>query len=250
VLAALLLRAGQVVMRDELIDALWGPDSPATAVNVMHSYVAGLRKILEPGRARRDPGRLLALAGQGYVLRLADGQLDLHIAAEHLAHARQAHSAGDLPAVAAALKAALVLWQGTPLAGVPGPLAETERTRLAGWRLDILEDLAHTRLSLGRAVGLADELSALVAEHPFRERLAGLLMQALHQAGHQAEALTVYTHTRMLLVEELGIDPGPELQQLHLRILAGDPVLAANGVLRKTFRASSLPSEMMRAAIE
>jgi tetratricopeptide (TPR) repeat protein len=157
------------------------------------------------------------------VLRLADAQLDLHIAAKYLEQARLARAAGDLHATAAALGSALELWQGTPLGNVPGPLAEIERARLAGLRLDILEDLAETQLSLGGAVGLADELSALVAEHPFRERLAGLQMRALHQAGRQAEALAVYTQTRTLLAEELGIDPGPELQQLQLRILSGDP---------------------------
>ncbi len=99
---AVLLRAGQVVPRDDLIDALWGADSPATAVYVVHTYVAGLRRTLEPGRGRREPGQVLASAGPGYVLRLPEGRLDLAVAGQYLTDARQGRATGDLPAAAAA----------------------------------------------------------------------------------------------------------------------------------------------------
>src|SRR5258708_16374258 len=117
------------------------------------------------------------------------------------------------------MDAALGLWRGIPLAGVPGPLAKIERDRLAELRLTVLEDRAGTLLSRGKAAGLAGELSALVTEHPFRERLAGLLMGALCQAGRQAEALAAYQATRRVLVAELGIEPGPDLRRLHDDIL-------------------------------
>lgn len=167
VLATLLLRANQVVSRDELIDALWGSDAPATVVNVMHVYVANLRKVLEPGRRSREPGRLLASAGPGYVLRVAAGGLDLEVSEHHLGSARRARAAGDLETAATALETALAFWRGVPLAGVPGPLAEIERARLAGLRLTLSEDHADTTLRLGRAAGLTGELASLAAEHPF-----------------------------------------------------------------------------------
>jgi len=106
-------------------------------------------------------------------------------------------------------------------------MADTERTRLAEVHVAAMEDRAEALLELGGHRELASELSALVAEYPLRERISVLLMTALYRSGRQAEALAVYTRTRTLLDEELGIDPGPELQQLHLRILAGDPGLTA-----------------------
>jgi DNA-binding SARP family transcriptional activator len=183
VLAALLLRAGQVVSRDELIDAVWGSEPPATAVNVVQAYIVGLRRALEPDRGYREPGRLLASAGPGYVLHVAEGHLDLEVAERHLEDARRAKAAGNLEAAAAAQETAVKIWRGVPLAGVPGPLAEIERARLAERRLTLLEDRAETVLRLGGAADLAGELASLIAEHPFRERLAGLLMRALYQAG-------------------------------------------------------------------
>lgn len=227
VLAALLLRAGQVVSRDELIDSVWGADPPVTAVNVVQAYIAGLRRVLEPGRGHRQPGLLLTSAGPGYVLHVAEGHLDLEVAERHLENARVASAAGNLEAAAAGLESAVAIWRGIPLAGVPGPLAEIERARLAERRLTLLEDRAEMVLRLGRAAGLAGELASLVAEHPFRERLAGLLMRALYQAGRRAEALAVYRSTRQTLVSELGIEPGLTLRRLHDDILSNRDLVAA-----------------------
>lgn len=224
VLAALLLRAGQVVSRDELIDAVWGAEPPMTAANVVQAYIAGLRKVLEPGRGHRQPGVLLTSAGPGYVLHVAEGHLDLAVAERHLENARMARAAGNLEAAATGLETAVAIWRGVPLAGVPGPLAEIERARLAERRLTVLEDRAEMLLRLGRAADLADELASLVTEHPFRERLAGLLMRALYQGGRRAEALAVYRSARKTLAEELGIEPGPSLRRLH------DDILGNRGV--------------------
>jgi DNA-binding SARP family transcriptional activator/tetratricopeptide (TPR) repeat protein len=228
VLAVLLLRPGQVVSRDELIDAVWGTDPPATAANVVHAYIAGLRRTLEPGRGRREPGKLLASASPGYVLRLPAERLDHAVAARHLADARREQEAGELKGAVAAFDAALALWQGIPLAGVPGPLAELERARLAELRLSILEDRADTMLHLGMAAGLIGQLRTLVAENPFRERLAGLLMLALVGSGRQAEALAAYQRARQLLVEQLGVEPGQDLQRLHDDILHSRVTAAAS----------------------
>ncbi|HEX6525695.1 MAG TPA: BTAD domain-containing putative transcriptional regulator [Streptosporangiaceae bacterium] len=220
VLAALVLRAGQVVSRDELIDAVWGADPPATAVNTLHAYITGLRKVLEPGRRIREPAQLLSSAGSAYVLRLAHGQLDLEAAERQIEEARRAKAAGDLRTAAIAMETAAGFWQGIPLGGVPGPLAEIERARLAELRLALLEEHAEMMLRIGAAADLTGDLASLVAEHPFREGLAGLLMRALYQAGRQAEALAVYQATRRTLAEELGIEPSLSLRRLHADILS------------------------------
>lgn len=220
VLAALLLRDGHPVARDDLIDGVWGPDPPATAANIVQGHVARLRKVLEPARASHAPGRVLVHAGTGYMLlQLSAGQLDLRAAQEHLAAARRARGRGDVPASIAALDQALGLWHGTPLSGIPGPLAELERNRLQEMRLTALEDRAEDTLSLGRSADLAGELPVLVAQFPFRERLRALLMIALYRSGRQAEALAVYIDTRRVLVRELGIEPCQQLRQLHEAIL-------------------------------
>ena len=124
-----------------------------------------------------------------------------------------------------AINEALALWRGQPFAGVPGPFAEAERQRLAEMRTTAAEERADLMLSQGRHVAVVPELTALVAEHPLRERARGLLMIALYRCGRQAEALRVYAEGRRVLADELGIDPGTELARLHERVLAMDPAL-------------------------
>jgi DNA-binding SARP family transcriptional activator len=131
----LALRANQAVSRSELIDGMWGEDPPASAVNSVHVHVAGLRRVLEPDRAHRAPAQVLSASGPGYLLRLDPGQLDATALARHLAQARRSLPAGDLTAVARSLDAALELWRGVPLAGIPGPWADIERVRLDELRL-------------------------------------------------------------------------------------------------------------------
>jgi DNA-binding SARP family transcriptional activator len=220
VLAVLALRAGGPVSRNELIDAVWGESPPASAVNNLHIYIGALRRALGGGRAAA--GELLRGGRSGYQLSLAPGQLDVTGFDGYVQRARRHRVAGDPAAVVWALDAALALWRGTPLAGITGPFAEAQRVRLGERRLAMLEDRADALLALGPAGDLVVELATLVDENPLRERLCGLLMRALHRDGRRAQALTVYTDARRRLVEELGIEPGPELRAVHQAVLADD----------------------------
>lgn len=217
-LAALLLRGGRTATAPELIDAIWGEDPPQQALATIRTYASRLRKILAPGMLVTESG--------GYAIHTPAGTLDLGIARGIAADADQARSAGDRTLARTLLDRALDLWDGEPLAGVPGPHAETERTRLAEWRLQLLETRLDLDLEVGHHAEAVSELTALTAAHPLRERLRELLMLALYRSGRQAEALAVYADTRRLLADELGVDPRPELSALQQRILRADTELA------------------------
>ncbi|MGW1027434.1 BTAD domain-containing putative transcriptional regulator [Streptomyces sp. NPDC002577] len=217
-LAALLLRDGRTATAPELIDALWGDEPPSQALAAVRTYASRLRKIL-------DPGVLLSESG-GYAIRTGGQALDLSLAEELSADAEKARNAGDLCRARALINKALGLWDGEPLANVPGPYAETQRTRLEEWRLQLVESRLDMDLEQGCHAEAVSELTALTAAHPLRERLRELLMLALYRSGRQAEALAVYADTRRLLADELGVDPRPGLRELQQRILQADPALA------------------------
>ncbi|MFJ7588261.1 BTAD domain-containing putative transcriptional regulator [Streptomyces sp. NPDC097617] len=218
-LAVLLLRDGRTATAPELIDAIWGEDPPQQALATIRTYASRLRKIVAPG--------LLVTESGGYAIRLRSAAtLDLGIARSLAADAEAARAAGDRALARTLLARALDLWEGEPLAGIPGPHAETERTRLAEWRLQLLETRLDLDLEVGQHAEAVSELTALTAAHPLRERLRELLMLALYRSGRQAEALAVYADTRRLLADELGVDPRPELAALQQRILNADADLA------------------------
>src|SRR5262245_4255215 len=211
-LAALLLRAGEVVPRDELIDALWGEEPPDTARNTLQVYVSQLRKLLPDG--------LLETTPSGYRLAVDASGVDV-FEFESLAQAgRSALTIGDATGAAETLRRALELWHGTPV-----DVSQFEALRLEEIRLTALEDRIDADLALGRHAQLVGELEGLVAEHPLRERLRGQLMLALYRSGRQADALAVYQRARRTLVEELGIEPGESLRKLERAILEQDPSL-------------------------
>jgi len=130
VLGILAMRANRVISRGELVDAVWGQDPPVSAEGGIYTYVAGLRRIIEPTRSLRGPGRVLVSSGAGYVLHLVPGQPDAISFEQHLGRARQLRKGADRVGAVAALNSALALWRGIAFAGVPGPFAETERVRL------------------------------------------------------------------------------------------------------------------------
>ncbi|MFF3020356.1 BTAD domain-containing putative transcriptional regulator [Streptomyces sp. NPDC057939] len=239
-LAALLLRDGRTATAPELIDAIWGEDPPQQALATIRTYASRLRKVLDPGLLVTDAG--------GYAIRLRHAEaLDLGIARDLAAEADRARCAGDRALALTLLGRALDLWDGEPLAGVPGPHAETERTRLAEWRLQLLEARLDLDLEVGHHAEAVSELTALTAAHPLRERLRELLMLALYRSGRQAEALAVYADTRRLLSDELGVDPRPELAALQQRILRADTELAraedpAPAAAPVTVRPAQLPA--------
>ena len=240
VLGVLATRANRVVSRGELVDAVWGEEPPASAEGGIYTYVAGLRRALEPDRPRRAPDRprrvpaqVLVSAGGGYMLRLDPGCLDASVFERCLSQARDLRAAGDAAAAERAVTEALALWRGLPFAGVPGPFAESERQRLGELRTGAAEDRAGLLLALGRAAEAVPDLTALVAAHPLRERARGLLMIALYRCGRQAEALQVFHDARERLAEDLGIDPGDELTRIHGQLLAMDPALAGQPEVRE-----------------
>ncbi|MEV7190979.1 BTAD domain-containing putative transcriptional regulator [Streptomyces sp. NPDC093510] len=217
-LAALLLRDGRTATASELIDALWGEEPPSQALAAVRTYASRLRKVL-------PPGVLVSEAG-GYAVQVADGALDLAMAEDLWAAAEKSRSVGDLCQARTLVNKALGLWDGEPLANVPGPYADTQRTRLDEWRLQLVETRLDMDLEQGCHAEAVSELTALTAAHPLRERLRELLMLALYRSGRQAEALAVYADTRRLLADELGVDPRPGLKELQQRILQADPGLA------------------------
>lgn len=226
-IAVLAMRANEVVTGAEIIDSLWGQDPPASAHGSLHTYIAGLRRALEPGRAARTPPRFLVTEGAGYVLRVDRRKLDFSMLDHYREQAVRSRAAGDLDAAQGSLDAALGLWRGTTLAGVPGPFADLVRTKLSEVRLALLEDRAEVMLELGEHGRVAVELSALVREHPLRERLVAQLMLAQYRAGRQSDALTTYYETRRVLRAELGIEPSGPVRELHEQILANDTSLDA-----------------------
>ncbi|MFI1678086.1 BTAD domain-containing putative transcriptional regulator [Streptomyces sp. NPDC020607] len=218
VLAALLLRNGRTATAAELIDALWGDEPPSQALAAIRTYAARLRRVL-------GPDVLVSEAGGYAVCGLAEDALDLAVAEDLWAEAERARASGDLAAARHALNKALDLWDGEPLANVPGPYAEAQRTRLEEWRLELLESRLDMDLKQGCHAEAVSEITALTAAHPLRERLRELLMLALYRSGRQAEALAVYADTCRLLADELGVAPRPSLVELQEGILRADPTL-------------------------
>ena len=217
-LAILLTRANQVIGRDALIDELWGESPPETATNVLQGYISHLRKAVGNDVLQTRP--------PGYVAVLDPGTLDLHRFEELLATGSEALGHGDAAAAAASLRAALELWRGPALADFAyEPFAQAEIARLEELRLTALERRIEADLALGRDAELVGELEALVGRYPLRERPRAQLMLALYRAGRQAEALEAYQQARRALVDELGIDPSPALQDLEKAILRQDSSL-------------------------
>ncbi len=242
-LAALLLRGGRTATADELIDALWGTEPPESALAALRTYAFRLRKALG--------AQVLTSVSGGYAVRTAPGSVDVAVAEQHAAEAEKARVSGDAARARELLSAALDLWDGEPLAGLPGPYAEMQRARLIEWRLSLLDTRLELDLELGGHSEAVSELTALSAEHPLRERLRALLMLALYRSGRQAEALGVFADTRRLLADELGVDPCAELTELHQRILEADPDLAAppspgdGGAPVTTVRPAQLPATVV-----
>ncbi|MCK2215562.1 tetratricopeptide repeat protein [Actinomadura sp. ATCC 31491] len=214
-LASLLLEAGQVVGSDALIEVLWPERAPSSAVANLRTYVSALR-----GPVGAAGGRIVAHPS-GYAIELAAGQLDLSLFEELAGRAR---AAGDPGEAAGHLRAALALWRGAPLADLPASPVWDERLRsLVQARLGAAEELAEAKLARQEYAAAADDLRALIGEHPYREDLWQRLILALHRGGRRAEALRAYTEIRRQLVADLGVEPGQDLRDAHAAVLADEP---------------------------
>jgi DNA-binding SARP family transcriptional activator len=218
VLALLLIKANQVVSAEELTDRLWDGSPPPACRVTLQGYIRRLRQLLGPVAGAR-----LVTRGAGYLVQFHHEELDLLRFADRYQEGAKAHAAGQWAQASAALGSALSLWKGAPLSDAPCEyLQRDEAPRLQEMRWQAAEWRAEAELFLGRYDRLVPELRSLVAEQPLRERFHAQLMIALNRAGRRAEALAVYRGIRDNLRDDLGIDPGPELRQLHEGILRGE----------------------------
>lgn len=229
-LAALLLADGQIVPMERLIDQVWGTEPPASGRNQVMIAVSVLRKALRT--AGGDPD-LIETVASGYRIRTVD--LDAHQAELCLEQARQS----PLAVKAALLRETLGLWRGQVLAGINSQPLRAVADRWEELRLSVLEDWAEAELELGRHRELVGVLGVSVAEHPLRERTRAQLMLALHRSGRQVEALEVYDRGRSVLVEELGLEPGQVLRDMHAAILRDEPDVRWSGAEARLVTASS-----------
>ena len=222
-LALLLLHANEVVSSDRLIDELWADAPPTSGATALQVRVSQLRKALGDAAPRLETRR------PGYLFRLGREELDLERFSRLVGEADVA-----APAVAAeTLREALGLWRGPPLADLAyESFAQAAIRRMEELRLMAVERRIEADLALGRHAELVAELEVLVREQPLRERLRGQLMLALYRSGRQAEALEAYRKARLALVEELGIEPSPGLQELERAILRQDAMLGAAALER------------------
>lgn len=237
VLARLIVARRRVVPVARLVDDLW-MDPPQDAIGAVRTFVAALRRALEPGRPPRTPARLLVTEGPGYALRAEPAAVDAWRFEQAVT------DAANLPPREAAdrLKEALGWWRGPAYAEFPDEAwARAERSRLGELRLHAVERRAAARLDLGRPADAVPDLDAHVAEHPWREDAWRLLALALYRTGRQGDALVVLRRARALLVEQLGVDPGPALRRLEADILGQarhldpEPSRAAGGAAEQVW---------------
>ncbi|MFC9077802.1 BTAD domain-containing putative transcriptional regulator [Streptomyces sp. NPDC057062] len=225
VLAALLLAEGTQVSMGELIDAVWGTRAPVSAAGTLRTYVHRLRKVLGP--VGESVSSVLQSLGRGYRLHIGQDDVDFGVFHRLLARAEYAHDAGHLKEAADHWREALGLWQGSALSGVRGEFADAQRHRLGEQRLSAEAMLMRAEIELGSHVQAAGALVGLVRDHPLDERFRELLMLALYRSGRQAAALATYREAQALLADELGVDPGPGLQEMYQRVLRADGDLLA-----------------------
>ena len=220
-LARLALDPGRIVTVDALVDSLWGETPPGGAINALQSLVSRLRRALgAPGLIESQP------AGYRLVARAED--VDAHRFERLATEGRRTLAAGAPGRASEVLTEGLDLWRGPALAGVAdAPFAAVPASRLADLRLAAMEDRAEAEIALGHHADVLPELMALARQHPLRDRLAALLVTALHRTGRQVDALAAYERARGALADELGLDPGPELAAAHLAVLRGAPDVPA-----------------------
>ncbi|WP_223874721.1 AfsR/SARP family transcriptional regulator [Salinispora oceanensis] len=249
VLALLAARADSLVQTRQLADELWEDCPPSSWQTTLQTYIYQLRKLLDrsAGRDGSTSGVLLRTRPSGYLLELPPEALDVRHFEELARHGREALARGHVEAAAETLHEALALWRGPVLSDVQvGPVLRGDVVRLEELRNSVLEARLDADLQLGRHTELISELSAHVARSPTHENLHARLMIALYRVGRRSEALGVFRRVRQALIEEFGLEPGPELQRLHRAVLAADPGLAhPNGVLGgEAVRAIDPPAQL------
>ncbi|WP_207838302.1 BTAD domain-containing putative transcriptional regulator [Williamsia soli] len=223
VLAVLLTNAGEAVSAAALISAIWGADPPARSAKVLESHIWRLRKVLEPERGPRAAPTVLVTDPLGYRLLVSDDKIDSKNFAIASQSVRDALAKGDIDSALALSDVALARWRGPYCDDVvdTGWLAPV-RARLADLRLDLVETRAAALQEAGQPERAVNELAVVIDENPLRERLWLYRIVGLYQSGRQAAALDSFGHIRQMLADELGVDPGPELRQLHQQILNHD----------------------------
>ena len=236
ILAALILSANTEVSADKLAGILWDASPPPTAATAVRNYVMRLR------RRMGSAGSRLVTGPAGYKVELRDpAEVDVAEVDGLRRDARAAAQAGRWAETSELLSAALGLWRGDPLADVPSPAFTQQVAHLVELRLQITEARIYADLRLARHDELVTELRQLAGEHPLRERLRVQLMLAFYRCGRQAGALEVYRNTRATLMDELGVEPASELQEMHQRILAGDSRLLITEPSLEAGRVSAAP---------
>lgn len=239
-LAALLLRPGQVVAVERLVDVLWDDNPPATAKQQIHSAVSTLRNAL----AAVTSEQVLVTSTAGYLIDTSHAAIDATLFTERVAGARLRAAHGDTVAAVAGYRSALSLWRGQALTGMSGPVFEPHTACLDESRLIALEECLDSELELGRYDQVVAEVRQLLTQHPFRQRLVRHLMVGLSRAGRTAEALTSFTDFRELVTAQLGLSPGPELRRLQQAILGGEPPTGTAQRGRGAARHTALPADV------
>lgn len=236
-LAVLALSTGDPVSPDRLVDVLWGDDPPGNPANALQARVSALRRSLRSAE-------VVVRTPAGYVLAVDQDRVDVHLFERLVAEGRRAAERGAPGQAMTHFDEALALWRGEPLSDFSyEEFARPYVTRLEEIRLEAEEDRLQLMVDHGRVEKAVNIAEGLVEAHPFRERLWGLLMLALYRDGRQAEALHSYSRAKNILVEELGLDPSPELQELETAILNQDPILAGAG-MRSAGSAGNLPARV------
>ncbi|WP_371547767.1 tetratricopeptide repeat protein [Streptomyces sp. NBC_00554] len=245
VLAALLLRQGAVVSHERLLDAVWGEEPPAGGHKVLPTHVNSLRRVLDPGGT--PPAESVIRSGKGwYRFVVEEVRLDTADLDERGDEALRTVASGDLATAADQLSAAIGLFRGEPLAGLPGPFAQEERQRLEERRRTFRLERLKCLVLLGRFGDALDDLSGLSASDRDDESLTALRMRALYGRGRQAEALKTYEELRIRLRDDLGTDPGEELRRVHEAVLHHDDtfLLRPPSSVLPTPRESVVPAEL------
>ncbi|MET8944901.1 AfsR/SARP family transcriptional regulator [Streptomyces sp. NPDC004542] len=229
ILSLMALYPGRVIPVPMLMEEIWGSEPPQSALTTLQTYILQLRRRLGTAMGPSAPGsakEVLATRHGGYLLQIPDGSVDVHDYERLMREGQAAFEVGNNAVSAERFRAALDLWSGPALVDVRvGPILQIEVLRLEESRLVTVERRIDADLRLGRHAELLAELTDLTARHPQHEGLHSQVMVALYRSGRQAAALEVYRKLRVRLIDELGVEPSPQLQRLHQAMLTVDPQL-------------------------